>query len=101
LRETWPQPLPIVLGVLRDKDVSAVVAPLAAVASRIVCTAASSPRALAPDDLATMVRSHAPGLVVDACDDARRAIAIAAAYGSPVVVAGSLYLAGEVRAHIS
>lgn len=101
LRETWQRPLPIVLGVLRDKDVSAVVAPLAAVASRIVCTAAPSPRAMAAIDLATVVRRHTRGIEVDACDTPRLAIAIAGAHGSPVVVAGSLYLAGAVRAHIS
>jgi dihydrofolate synthase/folylpolyglutamate synthase len=101
LRETWPRPLPIVLGVLRDKDVFAVVSPLAGVASRIVCTAAPSPRAMAPADLAAVVRGLGPGVEVDACDDPRRAIAIAAEHGSPVVVAGSLYLAGEVRSNIS
>jgi dihydrofolate synthase/folylpolyglutamate synthase len=101
LRETWPRPLPLVLGVLRDKDVSAIVSPLAAVAARIVCTAAHSPRAMPPVDLATVARATAPGIEVDRCDDPRRAIAMAAAHGSPVVVAGSLYLAGEVRAHIS
>jgi folylpolyglutamate synthase/dihydropteroate synthase len=93
--------LPIVLGVLRDKDVFAVVSPLAGVASRIVCTAAPSPRAMAPADLAAVVRGLGPGVEVDACDDPRRAIAIAAEHGSPVVVAGSLYLAGEVRSNIS
>jgi dihydrofolate synthase/folylpolyglutamate synthase len=101
LRETWSQSLPIVLGVLRDKDVPAVVSPLAAVASRIICTAAPSPRAMTPEDLAAVVRTHARGIDVDVCADPRDAIALAAAYGSPVVVAGSLYLAGEVRAHIS
>lgn len=101
LRETWPRPLPLVLGVLRDKDLSAIVTPLATVAARIVCTAARSPRAMPPADLATVVKAHAPGIEIDRCDDSRRAIAMAAAYGSPVVVAGSLYLVGEVRAHIS
>jgi dihydrofolate synthase/folylpolyglutamate synthase len=101
LRETWPVPLPIVLGVMRDKDVPAVAAPLVAVAARVVCTAASSPRALPAEDLAAIIRPCARDIDISACDDPRRAIAMAAESGVPVVVAGSLYLAGAVRSHLS
>lgn len=101
LRETWPASLPLVIGVLRDKDVMAVAAPLVAVAARVVCTAAPSPRALPAADLAELIRPHAGRIDIAACDDPRRAVALAAESGSPVVVAGSLYLTGAVRAHRS
>ena len=101
LREAYGRPLPLVLGVLRDKDVASIVAPLTAVASRIVCTAAPSPRALQPSELAAIVAAQASRLEVSAEDTPRWAIALAAAAGSPVVVAGSLYLAGAVRRYVS
>ena len=101
LRETYPQPVPLVLGVLRDKDVRAIVAPLVGVASQVFCTEASSARALPGAELADMVKGLAPHLSVSVHMPPGAAIAAAARHGSPVVVAGSLYLAGEVRAHLS
>jgi dihydrofolate synthase/folylpolyglutamate synthase len=101
LVEEYGRPLPLVLGVLRDKDVSAIVAPLLPQTSCVVCTAAQSPRAMAPHDLAAVVASIDPAIHVEICADVHGAIAAAASAGTPVVVAGSLYLAGEVRARYS
>lgn len=101
LREAYTRPLPLVLGVLRDKDVPSIVAPLTAVASRIVCTAAPSSRAMCPADLAAIVEAQTPRMQIDTSETPRAAIALAATSGAPVVVAGSLYLAGAVRAYIS
>lgn len=101
IRETYGQPVPLVLGVLSDKDIPSIVAPLTTVASRIICTAASSPRAIRPADLAAIVAAQAPHLTIDTEATPRAAIARAATAGSPVIVAGSLYLAGAIRAYIS
>mgnify|MGYP003345068110 CR=1 FL=1 len=101
LEETYTRRLPIVLGVMRDKDLEAIVAPLAARASAIVCTSASTPRAAAASALADEVRRLAPGVRAIAVDDPRAALDAAAACGDPIVVAGSLYLAGELRAELS
>lgn len=90
-------PVPVVIGVMHDKAVAEIVSALAPVASHIVATAAPSPRALAPDALAAICRRLAPRVPVDAEPDVERALAAAAARGTPVVVAGSLYLAGHVR----
>ena len=98
LRETFARPLPIVLGVLRDKDVEAVVAALAGAAARVVCTAPPSPRATPPEELASVVGRLAPGVPVERADSPAHAIELAGRSGEPVVVAGSLYLAGAVRA---
>jgi folylpolyglutamate synthase/dihydropteroate synthase len=87
--------------VLRDKDVASIVAPLTTVASRIVCTAAPSSRAMRPSELAAIVAAQVPQIEVAVDDTPRRAIALAAMSGAPVVVAGSLYLAGAVRPYIS
>lgn len=86
----------LVLGMSADKDVAAVADALAPVADRVIATrAASSPRAMAADRLAGAV----PGAVaVDRLEEAlARARVVAGARGT-VVVAGSLFLVGEVRA---
>lgn len=101
LRETYGRRLPMIVGVMRDKDVTTVVATLAAGASRIVCTAAASPRAMAPQELAAVLRRCAPGIEVEVAATPREALDRMRGAGSPVVVAGSLYLAGEVRAELS
>jgi len=98
LREAFGRPLPIVIGVMRDKKVGDIVAALADVASCLVCTSASSPRALPPAELAAVARQIAPAIEVIERLPPQAALAYAARLGAPVVVAGSLYLAGEIRA---
>jgi folylpolyglutamate synthase/dihydropteroate synthase len=74
------------------------VAALAPSASYFVCTAPATPRAMPPSDLLAAVRRVAPGVPVEAAASPIDALARAVTYGSPAVVAGSLYLAGEIRA---
>lgn len=90
-------PVPVVIGVMGDKAVDDIVSALVPVASHLIVTAAPSPRALSPDALAAICRRRAPHLPVAVEPDAARAVTTAAAHGAPVVVAGSLYLAGYVR----
>ncbi len=101
LAETYARPLPIVLGAMRDKDLEALVAALAPAALALLCTAPASGRAARPADLATVAARVAPEVPVEVMADPMAAVARAAALGSPAVVAGSLYLAGEIRAHLS
>lgn len=101
LAEAYGRRLPLVVGMMGDKDVAAVAGALADAASIIVCTTAQNARAMPADELAAIVARRAPGLDVRVAGDPRDALRVAAAHGSPVVVAGSLYLAGEVRADIS
>ena len=81
---------------MADKDLPAVFAPLAARARRIVFVAPDSPRAEPPEHL--RVRVGRP----DARDGAVRSGGLArleaAGGAAPILVAGSLYLAGEVLA---
>ena len=101
LREAFGRPLPCIVGVMRDKHVEAVLSALAPVASHFVCTAAQSPRATPPATLADIAAHVAPGVRVLRADDARAALDLARRLGAPIVAAGSLYLAGEIRAEVS
>ena len=62
-----------------------------------VCASADSPRAASPADLLETVRRVAPQVPAIAETSPFDAVARAREHGSPVVVAGSLYLAGEIR----
>ncbi len=100
LDETYGRRLPIVFGVMRDKQVSGILSALGPRASHLVCTSPSSTRAMPPDELAAQAAAVVPGVPVTWCVPAIEAVERARALGDPVVVAGSLYLAGEVRARI-
>jgi dihydrofolate synthase/folylpolyglutamate synthase len=83
-----------VLGVSRDKDVAAMIEPIAARAAAVVATASRHERALAPVDLAREagISHQAPDLAA--------ALALARALAAPdgrIVIAGSLFLVGEAR----
>jgi folylpolyglutamate synthase/dihydropteroate synthase len=91
----------MVVGVMRDKNVAAILEALLPVASSLVCTAARTARAADPKDLAAAARTIAPDLPVAVEPRPLAAIGLAAEHGDLVVVAGSLYLIGEVRADLS
>jgi dihydrofolate synthase/folylpolyglutamate synthase len=97
LAETFDRRLPIVLGAMRDKDLAGMIAALAPVASGFVMTAAASGRAARPDDLADVAARVAPGVHAVTRVRPLDAVNTAAGFGAPVIVAGSLYLAGEIR----
>lgn len=101
LEEAFGRPLPFVIGAMSDKHVAGMLTALAPAASRFLCTAVRSRRALAPDAIAALARDVAPTVAVETVASPIDAVAAAAAYGQPVVVAGSLYLAGEIRAKLS
>jgi dihydrofolate synthase/folylpolyglutamate synthase len=99
--DTYGRTLPFVIGVMRDKDASAMAGALSPAACAFICTAPDASRAMRPADLAAVVRGVAPGVPVIECRRPADAIAHGAAWGSPVVAAGSLYLVGEIRGQIS
>jgi dihydrofolate synthase/folylpolyglutamate synthase len=101
LGDTYGRRVPIVLGVMRDKAIDGIVEALAASASILVCTAAASPRATPPAELAGYAARHAAGARVVAVDGAHAALDEALRHDQVAVVAGSLYLAGEIRAELS
>ncbi len=94
--EIWPAVRPaLILGVLADKDWEVMVRTLAPMASRILTVPVGSTRSLAPETLAAACRQWNPGATVLACP--QLADALAATEGERhMVIAGSLYLVGEV-----
>lgn len=92
---------------MADKDVGGVIEGLAGARAlrdaRVIATAVDLPRALPADELAAIWRTLAPQ--VDADPGAESSVAVAldralAAGDGPVIVAGSLYLVGAVRARL-
>ena len=90
----------LVLGMLADKEARPIVDVLVPLATQVTITAPASPRALPANELAELVsrdlRVHVEASAIAAVD---RAIALAAPE-DVVLVCGSLYLVGQVRAHL-
>lgn len=100
IRDSFRHELPvIVLGVLTDKDVEGIVRALADVASVFVATENGSPRCLPAAELAEVVLSVTGNRAIVA-PDLHDALAVARERGdvAGVVVTGSLYTAGAVKA---
>jgi dihydrofolate synthase/folylpolyglutamate synthase len=95
--EQWhPERPPLVIGVMRDKNVQDIIGTLLPHVSSVIATAAPTPRAIPADDLARHLRAAgATDVVVEA--DAERAIDRALERAPLVLVAGSIFLAGAVR----
>lgn len=88
-------PITLVFGASQSKDHAGIVAALRPVASRVIVTRAElSPRAAPPDELAALW--HDP-YVAASLDDALTTALRSTPDNGCVVVAGSLFLIGEVR----
>jgi dihydrofolate synthase/folylpolyglutamate synthase len=102
LSELHPgRPVELVFGALGDKDHRAMLAALAGVVRRLHLVAPQTPRARDVGDLLAAagtlgVPATSYGRLAEALAGAR----LAAGDGTPVVVAGSLYLVGEARARL-
>jgi dihydrofolate synthase/folylpolyglutamate synthase len=96
LARWYPRRLPLVIGVMRDKDVGAILTALLPRASSVIVTMAPTWRALPAADLAAHARRMgAASVEVEADPD--RAIERALDAADTVCVAGSIFLAGAVR----
>ncbi len=93
-------PLPLVCGVMRDKDVAGLVRALAPAVSRFVATTAPTRRALAAPELAERIRGVAPEAEVECRDDPIAAVHETLGSAERVIVAGSIFLVGPVRAQL-
>lgn len=96
LQDVYPAGLPLVVGVMGDKALDQMLATLAQVARPLVLTRAPGARAADPQQMAEIVRSIAPGIDVFVEPDVDAALSRAWSHGPLIVVAGSLYLAGDV-----
>lgn len=98
LEAEYSSGLPMVVGVMGDKAIDQMVATLARVARPLVLTRAPGTRAADPHQMAGIARSVVPGLQVIVEPEVEAALACAWSHGPLIVVAGSLYLAGDVMA---
>lgn len=97
----------ILFGALGDKDADEMVRELEPIASQFVPVPVSSPRALTADELSWIVRRHATGKLApealwqDAASSAEVLDRLIAAKLSPrILVTGSLFLVGNILAHL-
>jgi dihydrofolate synthase/folylpolyglutamate synthase len=128
LRDAGVAPLPMVLGVMQDKDLDGMLDALIPVASSIVTTEAATPRALSASALAAAIATRAPHVRVRIEPNPERAVLLAlservsgealsehigteGALSERIsgeaadarvegVVAGSIYLIGPLRARL-
>jgi dihydrofolate synthase/folylpolyglutamate synthase len=98
LREVHPTGLPIVFGVMKDKDVPGTLAPLLPSATHLVCTRAHTDRATAPDALADAARRAGWRGPVEIEDEPDPALERAWRHAPAICAAGSIFLVGEVLA---
>jgi dihydrofolate synthase/folylpolyglutamate synthase len=99
LREFHPGPLPIVFGIMRDKDASGTLAPLLPLAAPLILTRARTDRALPLDALETVARRLGSARVVVEREP-REALERAWSFGPLACVAGSIFLVGDVLADL-
>jgi dihydrofolate synthase/folylpolyglutamate synthase len=94
--ERWhPERPPLVIGVMRDKNVQDIIGALLPHVSSVIATAAPTPRAIPAEDLARHLRAAGASDVI-AEPDAAGAIDLALERAPLIVVAGSIFLAGAV-----
>jgi dihydrofolate synthase/folylpolyglutamate synthase len=91
----WERP-PIVFGAMRDKDTSAMIAALAPVAGAFVFTRASNSRSSEPEALAETARRMAPHTAQRVAAIPHDALEAAWRISPRIVVAGSIFLLGDV-----
>jgi dihydrofolate synthase/folylpolyglutamate synthase len=91
-----PERPPLVIGVMRDKNVADIAHTLLPVVSSVIATAAPTPRAIPAPDLARHLRASGAD-DVRAEPDPIVAIEKAFEFADTICVAGSIFLAGAVR----
>jgi dihydrofolate synthase/folylpolyglutamate synthase len=90
-------PLPVVLAVMKDKNVDGIIAALTPVASRFVATRVASPRALPAAELRARIGEAVPHLPVAIVEAPIDAVDAATADERCAVAAGSIFLVGPLR----
>lgn len=90
------EPPPLVFGVLDDKDIGAMMRALAPSVGAVILTRASNPRFRDPSDLVELTKTIVPGLQVVAIPSVPQALETAWRLSTRIVVAGSLFLVGDV-----
>jgi folylpolyglutamate synthase/dihydropteroate synthase len=96
LNEWRPEGLPMVFGVMRDKDAMRMLTTLLPHATHFIATEPRNPRATTAATLAELARSIEPDLHVEACPDPMQALDRAFSFSSTVMATGSIFLVGDL-----
>ncbi len=91
---------PLVFAAMRDKAIDGMLRELLPEASALIATRASNPRSAEPRDIAAASRAVAPGLPAFAEPSRRAALDLAWQRSRSIVVAGSIFLLGDVLAEL-
>lgn len=100
LREVYAPGVPIVFGVMRDKDAAGMLAALLPCATELILTEPPNPRAASPASLAHLARQLGRTAHVETDPSPRSALDRAWRHGSTVAVAGSIFLVGDLLPHV-
>jgi dihydrofolate synthase/folylpolyglutamate synthase len=100
LKREFPEPLPMVFGAMRDKDVALMLKHLMPAASMMVMTEPATPRAHSAKELATIAFKLAPNANVEVEPEPARALERAWRRCPVVCVSGSIFLVGNILASI-
>jgi dihydrofolate synthase/folylpolyglutamate synthase len=87
----------LVFGAMRDKDAAGMLAALAPVVDRVICTTAPNPRAASASELAAIATTVAECPRADAIETPEAALQRACADAPHVIVTGSIFLIGTLR----
>lgn len=105
LAATWreifgEQRATIILAVLADKDATGICQALAPIAERFILPPIRSERAMAPDQLSSVLQSVAPELQYSITPSIDEGVSLARATESPILLTGSLHFAGDALAFL-
>ena len=96
LKREFPEPLPMVFGAMRDKDVALMVRNLLPAVSTMVMTEPATPRAHSAAELAAIALKVAPNARIEVEPDPRRALERAWRQCPVACAAGSIFLVGNL-----
>lgn len=98
IRDVFGEPVVMVFDAMKDKDIRRIADILFPLAREVILTQVPMPRAASPEEVLSFSRNHSGKIVLqpDVGKAFRQAIAVAGVR-TPVIVAGSLFLVGEVK----
>lgn len=104
LAETWKSRFPqskaaLVFSAVAAKDIAGILEILAPLAEKIFLCPVDTPRAVTAEELAASLPNNAPPH--ETFLNLQAALAAAREHGSPILIAGSLFLVGEARAFLT
>jgi dihydrofolate synthase/folylpolyglutamate synthase len=100
LRAEGGEPRPLVFAAMQDKDVAGMFAALLPAVGRLIVTRASNARSAEPELLAQQARASQHALPIAIAPDLDEALAAAWRASPRIVVAGSIFLLGDVMKRV-